>query len=142
MIPTKLTRVRGYRRGTIVILKRAPDPEFKQGNSTRVETPRNIFDPQKTSHPTMKSAVIAATCLATASAFAPPSGAGRSATTSLSATEAQIDFFGLPEPVDFSQEVGAMAPLGFFDPVRNELGDVAFAWKFDDLRIIYLDPYG
>jgi len=72
----------------------------------------------------MKSAIIAATCLATASAFAPSSGAGRSA-TSLSATEAQIDFFGLPEQTDFSQELGVTAPLGFFDPVRNKLGDVA-----------------
>ncbi|EJK58981.1 hypothetical protein THAOC_20855 [Thalassiosira oceanica] len=79
----------------------------------------------------MKSAIIAATCLATASAFAPSSGAGRSA-TSLSATEAQIDFFGLPEQTDFSQELGVTAPLGFFDPLGLlKDGDQS---TFDDLR--------
>eukprot|EP01083_Nonionella_stella_P112865 332462_1 len=48
-------------------------------------------------------------------AFAPTPVAQTS--TSLSATAAQTDFFGLVENVDFTKEVGVLPPLGFFDPL-------------------------
>jgi len=56
----------------------------------------------------MKSAILATT-IASACAFAPTPVAQSS--TSLSATAAQTDFFGLVEQVDFTKEVGVLPPV-------------------------------
>jgi len=80
----------------------------------------------------MKSAILAVT-LSTAAAFA-PAQVGRSSTSvsASSVTVAQQDFFDLPKQMDFSKEVGAMAPLGFWDPL-GALKD-ANQDTFNDLR--------
>ena len=57
----------------------------------------------------MKSAIIAAATVASCSAFAPTPVAQTS--TSLAATAAQTDFFGLVEEVDFTKEVGVLPPV-------------------------------
>ena len=80
----------------------------------------------------MKVAVLAAMA-GSAAAFAPTPVAKTSTSSSLSGTEAQIDFFGLtPASVDFSKELGVQPPLGFFDPL-GLLKD-ANQETFDDLR--------
>ena len=56
----------------------------------------------------MKVAALAALA-GSAAAFAPAQQARTS--TSLSATAAQRDFFGLPENVDFSSELGVQPPV-------------------------------
>lgn len=56
----------------------------------------------------MKSAILATT-IASACAFAPTPVAQTS--TSLAATAAQTDFFGLVEEVDFTKEVGVLPPV-------------------------------
>jgi len=77
----------------------------------------------------MKVAVLA-TIAGSAAAFAPTNVAQTS--SALSATAAQIEFFGIVETVDFSKEVGVQPPLGFFDPLGLlSEGDQE---TFDDLR--------
>merc|ERR1712127_337394 len=76
----------------------------------------------------MKVAVLAAVA-GSAAAFAPANVARSS--TDLAATAAQKEFFGITS-VDFSNEVGVVAPLGFFDPL-GMLKD-ADQEAFDDLR--------
>jgi len=81
-------------------------------------------------------------------AFAPPKISGRSSTAvNQEATEAQADFFDLkeesapPKPdapvkLDFTKELGAMAPLGFYDPLN--LLKEADQERFDRLRYVEL----
>lgn len=57
----------------------------------------------------MKSAAILALA-GSAAAFAPTQQAARMS-TSMDATAAQKDFFGLKENVDFSKELGVQAPV-------------------------------
>jgi len=107
----------------------------------------------------MRSLVFVAVFAVGARAFAPPRVSERSSTAVNQATEAQAAFFDLvkvddsvavatgdsvavaampEEPVfvrgDFTQEMGAMAPLGFFDPL-NLLKD-ADQERFDRLRFV------
>jgi hypothetical protein len=77
----------------------------------------------------MKS-VIALALVGSAAAFAPAQQAAK--TTSLSATAAQKEFFGLQETMDFSTAVGVQPPLGFFDPL-GMLKDGSVE-GFNDLR--------
>jgi len=76
----------------------------------------------------MKIALLAALG-GSAAAFAPAKQARVS--TAVSVTEAQRDFFEITS-VDFTKEVGVVAPLGLFDPLGllSEGGQEAF----DDLR--------
>ena len=74
----------------------------------------------------MKSAIIATT-IASACAFAPTPVAKTS--TSLSATEAQQDFFGLPATTDFSKEVGVLPPVSF----------VSLSMGLDDIIFVYIN---
>ena len=60
----------------------------------------------------MKCAAILALA-GSAAAFAPAQQAARMS-TSMDATEAQKDFFGLPEELDFTGEVGVTAPVSDF----------------------------
>jgi len=79
----------------------------------------------------MKVAVLAALA-GSAAAFAPAQQSIR-ASSAVSATEAQKDFFGLTSSgMDFSKELGVQPPLGFFDPLGLlKDGDQS---TFDDLR--------
>jgi len=77
----------------------------------------------------MKS-VLALALVGSAAAFAPAQQAAK--TTSLSATAAQKEFFGLQETMDFSTAVGVQPPLGFFDPL-GMLKDGSVE-GFNDLR--------
>jgi hypothetical protein len=63
----------------------------------------------------MLSKITIAALVGSAAAFAPAQQAAK--TTSLSATAAQKDFFGLKETMDFSTALGVQPPLGFFDPL-------------------------
>ena len=70
--------------------------------------PRVVVVPNPQSPTMMKVAALAALA-GSAAAFAPAQQARTS--TSLSATAAQRDFFGLPENVDFSSELGVQPPV-------------------------------
>lgn len=83
-----------------------------------------------------------------ARAFAPPVSGRSSTAVNQEATEAQADFFDLggdsatpptpdvPVKLDFTQELGAMAPLGFYDPLN--LLKEADQERFDRLRFVEL----
>ena len=75
----------------------------------------------------MKSAIIAAATVASCSAFAPTPVAQTS--TSLAATAAQTDFFGLVEEVDFTKEVGVLPPVSF----------VSLSMGLDDIIFVYIN---
>lgn len=77
----------------------------------------------------MMKVALLASLLAPAVAFAPSQRAP--ASTSLSVTQAQRDFFDITT-IDFYKEVGVTPPLGFFDPL-GLLTD-ASQETFDDLR--------
>eukprot|EP00573_Skeletonema_grethae_P007178 CAMPEP_0201696928 /NCGR_PEP_ID=MMETSP0578-20130828/8510_1 /ASSEMBLY_ACC=CAM_ASM_000663 /TAXON_ID=267565 /ORGANISM="Skeletonema grethea, Strain CCMP 1804" /LENGTH=219 /DNA_ID=CAMNT_0048182963 /DNA_START=65 /DNA_END=724 /DNA_ORIENTATION=+ len=79
----------------------------------------------------MKSAAILALA-GSAAAFAPTQQAARMS-TSMDATAAQKDFFGLKENVDFSKELGVQAPLGLWDPL-GLLKECEDYESFNDLR--------
>ena len=76
----------------------------------------------------MKSAILATT-IASACAFAPTPISQTS--TSLAATAAQTDFFGLVEDVDFTKEVGVLPPVSLLVLYRRRL-------CFDDIIYEYI----